>query len=308
MAIEIIDSILDELAGNEKLAFRNQLQQLLELAHQPFDLQHFLNAFLLNSCQLFAANAGMIWFADESGRGVEAKAQVRTEHLLLDDETQVAHERLILDGLSLKSSVVVKPFSALAPQATSSNPTDSFLVLGPVRVAKNNIAVVELVLGPKPLRGYEPHLQAAYARWLDYILVSLADGIERRFFHANATLLPALSRLNAVTDEVQVLKQVIQERVERSLQGFAGMNFGTLKSNQEFARSVHSLLDGHGFRVVCPECGAAAILRCQKAGNSKSGAFVFDHYLETGRTFHGGPSTFPNIRLTTKPPRRKRDC
>lgn len=306
MSIEIIDSILDELAADEQLAFRDQLQELLALAHQPLDLQHFLHAFLFSSCQLFAANAGIIWFVDETGQRMEAKAQIKAKHLLLDDETTTAHEKLIRDSLTLRASVVVKPFSALAPLATSSNPTDSFLVLGPVRVANDNIAVVELALGPKPLRGGSPHLQSAYAEWLDHILVSLSAGIERRFRSSNASLLPALNRLHAVTEEVQVMRQRIQERMEQSLQAFAGMNFGTLKSNQEFARSVHTLLDGHGFRVICPECGAAAILRCQKAGNSKSGSFVFDHYLQSGRTFHGGPSTFPTVRLTAKPPRRSR--
>ena len=306
MAREILDSILNDIASDEKVVFQNQLQELLDLAHQPLDLQHFLNEFLLRSCQLFAANAGVIWFADEAKSRLEAKAEVQIEHLLLDNETHLAHDQLLRDGMSLTSSVVVKPFSAIAPQATSCNPTDSFLVLGPVRIANHTLALVELVLGPKPLRGQTTELQAAYGRWLDYVLASLSDGIERRFLRANATLTPALERLRAVSDEVQDIQQMILKRIEQSLQAFAGMNFGTLKSNQEFANSVHALLDRHGFRVICPECGAPAILRCQKAGNSKSGAFVFDHYLETGRTFHGGPSTFPNVKLTTKPPRRKR--
>ena len=36
----------------------------------------------------------------------------------------------------------------------------------------------------------------------------------------------------------------------------------------------------------------------------KHGVFVYDHYLESGRTFHGGPTTVPLIRVVNKPVRR----
>jgi hypothetical protein len=39
-------------------------------------------------------------------------------------------------------------------------------------------------------------------------------------------------------------------------------------------------------------------------GNATAGAFVFDHYLDKVRTFHGGRSTLPRLFLIAKPPRR----
>jgi hypothetical protein len=34
------------------------------------------------------------------------------------------------------------------------------------------------------------------------------------------------------------------------------------------------------------------------------GVFVFDHYIDRRRTFHGGGSTMPAVRVLAKPARR----
>ena len=144
----------------------------------------------------------------------------------------------------------------------------------------------------------------AHLAWLDDLAQVLAQGIESRFLGNLAPLQPALVNLAATRAEIEGFKHAIQVSLEVTLSSFAGWNFGSLGNNRTFTKNVQDLLDGNGLRVECPECGFPAILRCQAAGNARTGVFVYDHYLESGRTFHGGPTTFPRLRLVSKPPRR----
>ncbi len=92
--------------------------------------------------------------------------------------------------------------------------------------------------------------------------------------------------------------------LEREISKLEGTQLGSFQGNQALAAKVHQLLDSAGLRVRCPHCGQPAILRCLAAGNTATGSFVFDHYLEEGRTFHGGRTTFPRLFLVAKPPRK----
>lgn len=90
------------------------------------------------------------------------------------------------------------------------------------------------------------------------------------------------------------------KKIEGKLNALEGVRLDTLQSNQLLAKSLHQLLDGHGFRIKCTECGQPAIMRCLVAGNSPTGSFVFDHYLSRGRTFHGGRSSIPKLSVIAK--------
>jgi hypothetical protein len=117
---------------------------------------------------------------------------------------------------------------------------------------------------------------------------------------------PAAISLEALADLSSILEQARREtigKIERHLQSIAGARLDSLQANQMLAKSLHVLLDSHGFRLRCPECGTPAIMRCLAAGNSQTGAFVFDHVLAHGRTFHGGKSSIPKLEVVAKPTR-----
>ncbi|TWT80894.1 hypothetical protein CA13_23400 [Planctomycetes bacterium CA13] len=105
--------------------------------------------------------------------------------------------------------------------------------------------------------------------------------------------------------ELNRLQRSIRLAIQSHLQKLAGRSFGSLEQNQQMAQSVHSLLDGHGLRVRCCECGHPAILRVSPRAGIEHGAFVFDHTIESRRTFHGGRSVMPELRLVAKPARKK---
>lgn len=113
----------------------------------------------------------------------------------------------------------------------------------------------------------------------------------------------AMAELN---QELARLQRSIRMAIQAQLAKLAGRAMETLTQNQELAQSIHQLLDGHGLRVQCSECGHPAILRVSPRPGSNAGVFVFDHTIEGKRTFHGGRGVVPQIRLVAKPPRKKK--
>ncbi len=116
----------------------------------------------------------------------------------------------------------------------------------------------------------------------------------------------AETSIGAIVELASILNAVRAEtirRIESKLASLEGARLDSLQANQSLAKSLHQLLDGHGFRLRCPECGEPAIMRCLAAGNSATGSFVFDHYLSQGRTFHGGRSSIPKLAVIAKPAR-----
>ena len=302
----ILNEILNEIDPAQRQAFRADYQRITQLPGAATDLQQFFDDLLDSVLRLYAANAAAIWFRSPNGGELSRKAAIGFEQLGLVGEYEQAHRALLGYSLAQTRSFVVNPFSAPAASASVSNPTDSFVVFGPISHDGERIGVVELFLGPTPARGQTAGVRQRYALWLDHLMSYICQGIELRFLGSSAPLQPALVNLEATKAEIEAFKDAISRSMEVTLNSYTGMSFGSLRNNQTFTRTVHELLEGYGLRVACPECGAPAILRCQSAGNSKTGVFLYDHYLETGRTFHGGPSTFPRVRIVPKPPRRRK--
>jgi hypothetical protein len=301
----IPQDVLSTIAPDEQDSFKNNYACIAGSPGANCDLQQFLDVYLQHLVQLYAATGGAIWFREVGGRRVTPKVSLGYESLGLDGELASRHEALLQYAMTQTSSFLVKPFAAPESRSNASNPTDSFILLGPVDSQGDRIAVVELFLGPTPPRASTAAQRNRYVLWLDHLLGFFCEGLENRFLGNLAPLQPALVNLAATRAEIEAFKQAILVSLEVTLSSFAGWNFGSLANNRTFTRNVQELLDSNGLRVECPECGSPAILRCQSAGNSKTGVFLYDHYLDSGRTFHGGPTTFPRLKLVPKPPRRK---
>lgn len=106
--------------------------------------------------------------------------------------------------------------------------------------------------------------------------------------------------------EMNRLQREIRLTIQAQLSQMNGKSLGSLEANQELARSIHEMLDSHGLRVRCPQCGNAAILRASPRAGAPNGVFVFDHTVDGKRTFHGGRTVVPEIHLTAKPSRKPR--
>lgn len=110
--------------------------------------------------------------------------------------------------------------------------------------------------------------------------------------------------LGDLQQELNRLQRAIRLAIQGQLQKLAGQSMGSLAENRELARSIHQLLESHGLRTRCCECGHPAILRASPRNGSKTGVFVFDHTIDGKRTFHGGRSVLPEIMLLAKPVRQ----
>ena len=102
------------------------------------------------------------------------------------------------------------------------------------------------------------------------------------------------------------LHRTVRLTIEGEIASLAGLSFGTLEANESVVAMIHGMLEAHGFRVQCPECGHPAILRCSARPGVAGGVFVLDHTITGRRTFHGGYSSMPPLRLIAKPPRRSK--
>ncbi len=165
------------------------------------------------------------------------------------------------------------------------------------------VALIELVL-PTLDSPLTPEQKKLFLRSIQLISERVHGGLKQRMSLPAATIAQAVDQMRLLGEEIGGLQQQIRRTIEARIQQFHGWTFGSLEENQRFAKMLHQLLDNHGLRVECPECSHASILRCLRAGNAKHGVFVFDHYLDSGRTFHGGPTTVPFLRVANKPVRR----
>ena len=117
----------------------------------------------------------------------------------------------------------------------------------------------------------------------------------------------AETSLAAMQREFNRLQREIRLAIQNRLGNFTGRSLGDLDANRKLAAAIHQLLDSHGFRVRCNECGHPAILRVSPRRGSPNGVFVFDHTIQGRRTFHGGRGTIPKIVLIGKPARKLPD-
>ena len=114
--------------------------------------------------------------------------------------------------------------------------------------------------------------------------------------------------MNELQRELHRLQRAIRLAIQDQLAKLTGRSLGNLDQNRQLAASIHELLDSHGLRLRCSECGHPAILRVSPRDGSAHGVFVFDHTIDGKRTFHGGKGNVPTIRLVAKPPRKKRQA
>ncbi|MCP4891879.1 MAG: hypothetical protein P1U77_20310 [Rubripirellula sp.] len=112
--------------------------------------------------------------------------------------------------------------------------------------------------------------------------------------------------LEELQQELNRLQRKVRITIQTQLASITGRSLGGLAENRELIASIQEVLEGHGLRIQCAECGHPAILRVSPRPGSSTGVFVFDHTLDGRRTFHGGGSVVPAIKLVAKPPRKKR--
>lgn len=264
-------------------------------------LQPFLEQVLPILVNHYGALGGLVWLRPHGGHGSWLALRHQMEPISFGAAENRKHERLVQFAWQQRSPLFMAPKAKGMGHPT--NPVNYSLAFAPVVHWGETIALLELVFQLEPCQ-LTPIFQRTLLQTLQVAADRLHDGLRQRLNLPAATIAQATIAVEQLKGEIKSYEESLRRSMEARLRQFQGWEFGSLVENQAFAKMVHELLDQHGLRAQCPECGNAAILRCIKAGNSKHGVFVFDHYLPTGRTFHGGPTTVPPLTLISKPQRR----
>ncbi|MEY4566366.1 MAG: hypothetical protein RLY14_1336 [Planctomycetota bacterium] len=279
----------------------NWLKKMERIVSSDLTLQPFLEQLLPFLVTSFSAQGGLIWLRPHGGHGSWFALRHRMEPIQFAPQEAKKHELLVQFAWQQRRPLILAPKSKTAGQPR--NPSDYSLAFAPVVHWGEPIALLELVMlshnAPADIAAQRLFLQA-----LQVASEQIQQGLRSRMNLPAATISQATHAVDSLKEEIRSYEESLRKSIEARLRQFQGWAFGSLQENQAFAKMVHELLDQHGLRVQCPECGNPAILRCLKAGNSKNGVFVFDHYLDDGRTFHGGPTAVPALTLIGKPQRR----
>ncbi|MCA9193168.1 MAG: hypothetical protein KDB03_15450 [Planctomycetales bacterium] len=305
MELQDLHQALQDLPVESHSPSATQVKKLGNLIDGELPLQSFLEQLLPQLCDLFAAPAAVIWMKAQGSPGAVFGVRYQMDQLLNSINEQKKHERLVQLAWQQKQPLLAEPSHRKLPSTSigTENPTGFPLLFGPILHYGDPLALLEIALNPtqNPLQSDRRQI---YLRTVQIVAERVYGGLRRRIAMPAASIERASEILQSLEGEVEAQQELIRRAIESRLQQFHGWSFGSLTENQTFAKSVHQLLDSHGLRVQCPECGHPAILRCLRAGNAKHGVFVFDHYLDSGRTFHGGPTTMPRVQVVPKPARR----
>lgn len=280
-----------------------EVKKLGKLVEGDQPLQSFLEHLLPQLCDLFGGVAAVAWMKAQGAPGAVFGVRYRMDDIVTTITEQKKHERLVQLAWQQRKAMLAEPAIKKSRKAVE-NPTDHVLLFAPVLHLGEPSALLEIVLD-KMATPLDQNVRGIYLKALQLVAEKVYRGLARRMEMPAATFKQAQEKITNLNQEVENLQLQILKIMEARLQQFHGWSFESLADNQAFAKLIHQMLDSHGLRVRCPECGNPAILRCLRAGNAKHGAFVFDHYLESGRTFHGGPTTVPLLQIVQKPARRQ---
>lgn len=319
MDIQNLQQALNDLPNVAVGPSVSQVRQLGKLIDGDMPLQVFLEQLLPMLAELFDGVAAVAWMKAQGAPGAVFGVRYKMDDIVGTVDAQKQHERLVQIAWQQRQPMLAEPTSVSASQGmadnaaadkvtssagdSSSNPTRHPLLFGPVLHLGEPIALLEIVL--RPFASVLPSAdRQLYLRGAQLVAERVYGGLRQRMSVPVATIGQAAEQVKQLSVDLLSIQQQMLRTIETRLQQFHGWSFPSLAENQAFAKMVHEILDRHGLRVKCTECGSPAILRCLRAGNAKNGAFVFDHYLDSGRTFHGGPTTVPLIRVVNKPARR----
>lgn len=286
--------------------------EIQHLACSALGPEKIFQRFIEKSARIYRAKQVAIWLWDEAGEIPVLSAVGYHEDLRRPDQGSADGFLEFVRTCFQSGQPRLQRWSSPCLRGSDASAGDLALedlaLLQPICLNGKTVGVIAIDLGSdRPGDDDTATGYLAVAKHLGECLSGYLRNRQRRADEQFPSFAEATRALQTTGDWIVSRREAIRQMIEEDLGLFAGLRFKTLQENREFAVMVHELLDANGFRSQCPECGEAAILRCLNTGNSKTGVFSFDHYVDGRRKYHCGATSFPKLKIRNKPRRRQRN-
>ena len=165
------------LVAEMKAEIRTLVQEIAHLAAQEVEPAEFYAGFLTRVVSAMAASGGAVWVRGESGRlKLQTEVDYRQTQAEATPQARTRHGLLIQSVMSGTQAILVPPAGAAAGQQQAGNPTASLLVLAPLVVEKETLAVIEIFQRP----GGGGSTQRGYLRFLVQMCDVACDYLKSR--------------------------------------------------------------------------------------------------------------------------------
>ena len=157
-------SVNSETIEQTKQQIRSLVSEISQLSKSDISAEEYYAQFLQRIVQALAAVGGAIWLAGE-GRRLQLTYQINLSPTLLDSSSEDAskHSRLLNYALQSGEGHLIPPQSGATDERAGGNPTDSLVVLSPLRSDGAIEGLVEIFQRPDS----PPATQRGYLRFLD---------------------------------------------------------------------------------------------------------------------------------------------
>lgn len=148
-----------ELVQQTKLQIRSIIQEVANLSQTAVSPEEYFAGFLKQVVSALAAEGGAVWLSGDEGK-LELRYQINLPRKAVVDDKAGAlkHNLLLKKTFAEAQPTLVLPHSGAAGDDDAGNPTDTLIVLAPLKQGENCVGLVEIFQraggGPTTQRGF----------------------------------------------------------------------------------------------------------------------------------------------------------
>ena len=180
------------LVDQTKQQIRTLAAEIADLAHAEIPPQEFYQGFLTRMTQALASQGGAIWIREQTDQPLTLQYHINLTQTRLADnpQAQQQHSLLLHQLLTAAEPQIILPHSGVSTSLDNDaadqagNPTDSLLVVGPLRVGAESVGLVEIFQRPQA----GPTTQQGYLRFVAQMAELASDYLTRRHLKTFAGL------------------------------------------------------------------------------------------------------------------------
>lgn len=152
-----------DLVQQTKLQIRSIIQEVANLSQTAISPEEYFAGYLKQVVSALAAEGGAVWLCGDEGK-IELRYQINLPRKqVVDDKAgSLKHNLLLKKTLAEGQPTLLLPRSGAIGEEDAGNPTDSLVLLAPLRQGENCVGLVEIFQRP----GGGPTTQRGFLRFL----------------------------------------------------------------------------------------------------------------------------------------------